>query len=59
MFEFSSKFFKLLRFPDVTSEPDKEVGGDEEGDTGDPTVLSIENNNNLLNILLIVIVLIF
>ena len=49
MFEFSSKLFKLLRFPDVTSEPDKEVGGDEEGDPGEPTVLNSFNSNNYTN----------
>ena len=35
-FEFSSKLFRLLRFPSAMTEPDTEVGGEEDGDPGDP-----------------------
>ena len=38
-FEFSSKLFKLLRLPSVITEPDTEVGGEEDGDPGEPTNL--------------------
>ena len=39
--EFSSKLFKLLRVPSVITEPDTEVGGEEEGDPGEPIKMKI------------------
>ena len=51
VFEFSSRFFKLLRFPDVTTEPDTEVGGDDEGDPGEPKMYAYEKFTDNLSML--------
>ena len=39
--EFSSRLFKLLRFPSAMIEPDTEVGGEDEGDPGEPKQMTI------------------
>ena len=39
--EFSSRLFKLLRFPSAIIEPDTEVGGEDDGDPGEPKQMTI------------------
>ena len=37
--EFSSNAFRLVRFPSAMTEPDIDVGGDDDGEPGDPTLI--------------------